>query len=47
MLSVLLGLTFSVHLMTYQAGMDHLDQTLIASDLNPSKVVYVEWSYHV
>jgi hypothetical protein len=42
MLSVLLGLSLSLHLMTYQDGMSHLQQTLTTSDL---KVCYVDWSW--
>jgi hypothetical protein len=44
MLSVLLGLSLSLHLMTYQAGFSHLEQTLVAG-VNHSRPVAVDWQY--
>jgi len=45
MLSLLLGLSLSLHLMTYQAGEAHLEQTLTTTEIHPGKVVYVAWTF--
>jgi hypothetical protein len=43
MLSVLLGLGMSMHLMAYQATQQQLTQTLVANDYGP--IVSVQWEY--
>lgn len=43
MLSLLLGLGMSMHLMAYQATQQSFDQTLVANDFGP--VVTVQWTY--
>lgn len=44
MLSLMLGLSFSIHLMTYQDGESHLDQTLAMNGWQGRP--FVIWSYH-
>jgi hypothetical protein len=44
MLSLLLGLSMSLHLMAYQATQQQFDQTLVTYNYGP--VVSVQWSYH-
>lgn len=44
MLSVLLGLSLSMHLMAYQASGEHFDQTLVTDHVN--RVCAVHWEWH-
>lgn len=43
MLSVLLGLTMSVHLMAYQATQQSFDQQLVSHDFG--RVVSIHWEW--
>lgn len=44
MLSVLLGLGMSLHLLAYQATSNNFDQTLVANDYS-KRCVTVQWTW--